>query len=133
MRPRHHLCSLVSSIPRSSAAISERPSHDSSSASPSRKRIRSPAAYVPLSSPILGSLSYVRADLLSSPKRIRSPESAIDLEGCSEDESYETSRYRGTDVEMDDIVERIKGIDARVVVEAVDREEIETSVRGLVE
>ncbi|GKE24633.1 hypothetical protein Tco_1436145, partial [Tanacetum coccineum] len=37
MRPSHHLCSLVPSIPCSSAAISDRPSHDSSSASPSRK------------------------------------------------------------------------------------------------
>ncbi|GJY66870.1 hypothetical protein Tco_0469108 [Tanacetum coccineum] len=32
MRPSHHLCSLVPSIPRSSTAISDRPSHDSSSA-----------------------------------------------------------------------------------------------------
>ncbi|GJR34644.1 hypothetical protein Tco_1210328 [Tanacetum coccineum] len=39
MRPSHHLCSLVLSIPRLSAAISDRPSHDSSSASPSRMRI----------------------------------------------------------------------------------------------
>ncbi|GKF93394.1 hypothetical protein Tco_0280113, partial [Tanacetum coccineum] len=43
----------------------------SSSASPSRKRNRSPIASVPLSSPTLGALSYARADLLSSPKRIR--------------------------------------------------------------
>ncbi|GKB11599.1 hypothetical protein Tco_0845522, partial [Tanacetum coccineum] len=44
MRPNHHLCSLVPSIHRPSAAIFDRPSHDSSSASPSRKRSRSPAA-----------------------------------------------------------------------------------------
>ncbi|GKC02448.1 hypothetical protein Tco_0994058, partial [Tanacetum coccineum] len=50
MRPSHHLCSLVSSIHRSSVAIFERPSHDSSSTSPSRKRSRSPATSVPLSS-----------------------------------------------------------------------------------
>nr|GEW60214.1 hypothetical protein [Tanacetum cinerariifolium] len=54
MRPSHHLCSLVSSIPRSSAAIIDRLSHDSSSVSPSRKRSRSPAASVPLSSAIHG-------------------------------------------------------------------------------
>ncbi|GJU44515.1 hypothetical protein Tco_1201781 [Tanacetum coccineum] len=54
MRPSHHLCSLVPSIPRSSAAISDRPSHDSSYASPFRKRSRSPAASVPLSSLIPG-------------------------------------------------------------------------------
>ncbi|GKF31096.1 hypothetical protein Tco_0100894, partial [Tanacetum coccineum] len=94
MRPSHHLCSLVLSIHRSSVAISERPSHDSSSVSPSRKRSRSPAASVPLSSPTLGTLSYARADRLPSPKRIRSPETATDLEGCSED-SFEPYVPRG--------------------------------------
>ncbi|GJY33135.1 hypothetical protein Tco_0417604 [Tanacetum coccineum] len=176
MRPSHHLCSFVLSIHRSSVAISERPSHDSSSASPFRKRSRSLAASVLLSSPILGALSYARADLLPSPKRIRSPETATDLKGCSEDsfepyvpreaglgvdfedESFESSRYRGTDLEMDvEVVRsdgididpeiqaeidecitytdalRDRGIDARVVVEAIDREEIETSLRGPVE
>ncbi|GJV91383.1 hypothetical protein Tco_1539196 [Tanacetum coccineum] len=120
MRPSHHLCSLVPSIHRSSA-ISERPSHDSSSASPSRKRSRSPAASV------------------------SNPKTATDLEGCSKDsfepyvpreiglgvdfvdESSESSRHRGTDLEID--VE----IDARVVVEAIYREEIKMGVRGPVE
>ncbi|GJZ45017.1 hypothetical protein Tco_0592613 [Tanacetum coccineum] len=155
MRPSHHLCSLVPSINRSSAAISERPSSDSSSVSLSRKRSRSPTASVPLSSPILGALSYVRADLLPSPKRIRSPKTATDLEGCLEDcfdpyvpreaglrvdfkdESYESSRHRWTNLEMDvDVVRnalRDRGIDARVVVKAIDQEEIETSMRGPVE
>nr|GEV95070.1 hypothetical protein [Tanacetum cinerariifolium] len=72
MRPSHHLCSLVLSIPHSSAVITDRPSHDSSSASPSRKRSRSPVVSVSLSLPIPGSLSYARADLLPLPKRIRS-------------------------------------------------------------
>ncbi|GKB65162.1 hypothetical protein Tco_0921348 [Tanacetum coccineum] len=121
MRPSHHLCSLVPSVHRSSA-ISERPSHDSSSASLSRKRSRSPVASVPLSSPTLGALSYARADLLPSPKRIRSPETATDLEGCSEDsfepyvpreaglgvdfedESSEPSRSRGTDLEIEGLM-----------------------------
>ncbi|GJW97875.1 hypothetical protein Tco_0179683 [Tanacetum coccineum] len=125
MRPSHHLCSLVPSIHRSSAAISDRPSHDSSFVSLSRKRSRSPAASVPLSSSTLGALSYVSADLLPSPKRIRSPETATDLEGCSEDsfepyvprearlgvdfedESSELSRYRGTDLKMDVNVEGV--------------------------
>ncbi|GJR03940.1 RNA-directed DNA polymerase [Tanacetum coccineum] len=174
-RPNHHLCSLIPSIHRSSTDF-ERPSHDSSSASPSRKRSRSPIASVPLSSPILGALSYARADLLPSPKRIRRSESAMDLEGCSEDsfepyvprevrlgvniedESSEPSRSRGADLEIDvDVVRsdgieiypeiqaeidecfdyadalRDRGIDARVVVEAIDREETETGVRGPVE
>ncbi|GJR14261.1 putative reverse transcriptase domain-containing protein [Tanacetum coccineum] len=119
MRPSHHLCSLVSSIHHSSVAISERPSHDSSSASPSRKRSRSPTASVPLSSPILGALSYARADLLPSPKRIRSLETATDLEGCLEDR---------TNLEMDVDVVRSDGIDINPEIQ-----EIETSMRGLVE
>ncbi|GKB48932.1 hypothetical protein Tco_0899685 [Tanacetum coccineum] len=173
MRPSHHLCLLVPSIHRSSAAISNRPSYDSSSTSPSRKRSRSPAASVPLSSPTLGALSYARADLLPSPKRIRSHETGMDLKGCSEDsfepyvprkaglgvdfkdESYESSRHRGTNLEMDvdvlrsdgvDIEPEIqaefdkciayadaikdRGINARVVVEAIDQEEIKTSMRS---
>ncbi|GJY34232.1 hypothetical protein Tco_0418701 [Tanacetum coccineum] len=154
MRPSHHLCSLVPSVPRSSVAISDRPSHDSSSASPSRKRSRSPVVSVPLSSPISRVLSYARTDLLPSPKRIRSPKSATDLE-VSSAEGYEPSRYRGTELETDDDVERSdgididleiqaeideciayadalrdRGIDARVVVEAVDREDIEIDTRG---
>ncbi|GJT54371.1 hypothetical protein Tco_0989425 [Tanacetum coccineum] len=101
-----------------------KPSHDSSSASRSRKRSRSPVASVPLSSPTLEALSYAHVDLLPSPKRIRSPETAMDLEDCSgdsfepyvprevrlgvdfEDESSEPSRSRGADLEIDvDVVE----------------------------
>ncbi|GJX25177.1 hypothetical protein Tco_0231473, partial [Tanacetum coccineum] len=176
MRPSHHLCSLVPSIHCSPAAISKRPSHDYSFASPSRKRSRSPTASVPLSSPIHGVLSSARADLLPSPKRIRSPKTATDLEGYSEDsfepyvpretglgvdfedESSEPSRSRGTNLEMDvDVVRsdgididleiqaeineciaytdalRDRGIDARVIVEAINREEIKMGVRGPVE
>nr|GEZ13534.1 reverse transcriptase domain-containing protein [Tanacetum cinerariifolium] len=100
MRHSHHLCSLLPSIPYLSVVISDRPSHDSSSHC------------------LLHML-----DLLPSPKRIRSPESATDLEGCSkdgfepyvpredglgvdiEDECSDSSRYRGTDLEIDDDVE----------------------------
>ncbi|GJU16155.1 hypothetical protein Tco_1144121 [Tanacetum coccineum] len=121
MRPSHHLCSLVPSIPYSSAAISDRPSHDSSSESPSRKRSRSLAASVLISSTISGALSYARADLLPSPKRIRSPESTTDLEA-----------YINECIAYADAL-RVIGIDARVVVEAVDREEIEMGARCLVE
>ncbi|GKE22414.1 hypothetical protein Tco_1433926 [Tanacetum coccineum] len=111
MRPSHHLCSLVPSIHHSSAAIFDRPSHNSSSASPSPKRSRSLAASVPLSSPTLRALSYAHADLLPSPKRIRSSKSATDLE-----------------------VSSAKGSEPyRVVVEAIDQEEIKTGVRGPVE
>ncbi|GKD02191.1 hypothetical protein Tco_1177165, partial [Tanacetum coccineum] len=122
MRSSHRLYSLVPSVHRSSA-ISERPSHDSSSTSHSRKRSRSPVASVSLSLPTLEALSYARADLLPSPKRIRSPKTTTDLEDCSEDrfepyvprgvrlgvdfedESSELSSSRGTDLEMDVDVE----------------------------
>ncbi|GKD06241.1 hypothetical protein Tco_1181215 [Tanacetum coccineum] len=174
MRPSHHLCSLVPSIHRSSAVISNRPSHDSCFVSPSRKRSRSPTASVPLSSPTLRALAYVRTDLLPSHKRIRSLKTATDLEGCLKDsfepyvpretglgvdfvdESSKPSRFRGTDLEMDVYVVTSNRIDidpeiqaeidecfaytdafrdrevaVRVVVEAIDREEIETE--GVVE
>ncbi|GJQ92873.1 putative reverse transcriptase domain-containing protein [Tanacetum coccineum] len=132
-RSSHHLCSLVLSVHRSSA-IFERPSHDSSSASPSRKRSRSPVASVPLSSPIPGALSSARADILPSPKRIRSPETAMDLEGCSED-SFKPYVPREIGLGVDFVDEssepsRDRGIDARVVVETIDQEEIETGMRG---
>ncbi|GKA86538.1 hypothetical protein Tco_0808249 [Tanacetum coccineum] len=55
-------------IPDGSLPLS--PSHNSSSASPSRKRSRSPAASVPLSSPIPRALSSTHADLLPSPKSV---------------------------------------------------------------
>nr|GEZ46234.1 hypothetical protein [Tanacetum cinerariifolium] len=124
MRPSHHLCSLVSSIPHSSAAIIDRPSRDSSYASPSSKSSRSPAASVPLSSPFPGALSYARADLLPSPKRIRSSEFATDLKI-----DLEIQAEIDECIAYEDAI-RDRGIDARVVVEAVDREEIEMGARG---
>ncbi|GJR28493.1 putative reverse transcriptase domain-containing protein [Tanacetum coccineum] len=124
---------------------------------------------VPALPPVFGALSLVRADLIPSPKRIRSPEIATDLEGCSEDsfepyvprevglgvdvedESSEPSRSRGADLEMDvrsDGIEidpeiqakidecfayadvlRDRGIDARVIVEAVARDDVKTGTR----
>nr|GEX03779.1 putative reverse transcriptase domain, aspartic peptidase domain protein [Tanacetum cinerariifolium] len=116
MRPSHHLCSLIPSIPRSSVAIIDRPPHDSSSASPSRKRSRSHAASVPLSSSIPRALSSARADLLSSPMSIRSSDYVTDLEDSSAEYAL-----------------RDRGIDARVVVEPIDGDEVETSARGPIE
>ncbi|GJX76696.1 hypothetical protein Tco_0323507 [Tanacetum coccineum] len=157
MRPSHHLCSLLPSIPCSYAAITDRPSHDSSFASLSRKRSRSPTASVSLSLPIPGALSSAHADLLPSPKRIRSSGFATNLE-VSSVESFEPFRSRGADLGIDDDFERsdkididpniqaeideciayadalrARGVNIRVVVEVVDREEIETSKRGPVE
>nr|GEX11890.1 hypothetical protein [Tanacetum cinerariifolium] len=158
-RSSYHLCSLVPSIPRASTAA-ERPSH-SSVAGPSRKRSRSPTTSVPRSSPILGALSPAHADLLPPHKRIRSYDFVTDLEDrlneCSESSvPRETSLrddivIRGSvephleqDIDPEIQVEiyeciayadalRARGIDARVMVKAVDREESETSKGGPVE
>ncbi|GJX51431.1 hypothetical protein Tco_0278276 [Tanacetum coccineum] len=147
MRSSHQLCSSVPSIPHSSAAITERPSH-SSFAGPYRKRSRSPTTSVPRSSPIPRALSSARAELLPPPKRIRSSDFVTDLEDCL-DESSESSVprenslrddvvVRGSDephsehdidlniqAEIDECIAyadalRVEGIDARVVVEAFD-------------
>ncbi|GKC07494.1 hypothetical protein Tco_0999104, partial [Tanacetum coccineum] len=63
-RSSHRLCFLVPSVHLSST-ISERPSHDSSSASHSRKRNRSHVASVPLSLPTLEALSYAHCGNLN--------------------------------------------------------------------
>ncbi|GKB27468.1 hypothetical protein Tco_0866869 [Tanacetum coccineum] len=92
-------------------------SHDlpSTSAGPSRKRRRSPMASVPALPLVSGALSPVRADLIPSPKRVRDSGYLADVEvdpsevrlGVDvEDESFEQSRSRGTDLEVDDDVER---------------------------
>ncbi|GJT55312.1 putative reverse transcriptase domain-containing protein [Tanacetum coccineum] len=109
------------------------PDLPSTSAGPSRKRRRSPMTSVPTLPPVAGALSPVHADLIPSPKRIRSHESATDLEGCSEDsfepyvprevglgddvedESSKRSRSRGTDIKVDDDVERSDGMDINPV------------------
>ncbi|GKD63722.1 hypothetical protein Tco_1305830 [Tanacetum coccineum] len=145
-RSSHQLCSLVPSIPHSSAAITERPSH-SSFAGPSRKKSRSPTISVLISSHVPGALSSVRADPLPPPKRIWSFDSATDLEDCL-DESSESFVPRETSLRDDVVVRgsdepysksdidpkiqaeineciayayalRVEGIDVRVVVETV--------------
>ncbi|GJR50993.1 putative reverse transcriptase domain-containing protein, partial [Tanacetum coccineum] len=90
-------------------------------AGPSRKRRRSPTMSVPTLSPVSGALSPVRADLIPSPKRVKDFGYLADVEA-----------------EIDECIAyadalRDRGIDARVVVEAVDRDETETGVRGPVE
>ncbi|GJW14999.1 hypothetical protein Tco_0019132 [Tanacetum coccineum] len=141
MGSSHQLCSSVLSIPHSSAAITERPSH-SYFTGPSHKRSRSPTTSVPVSSPIPGALSSVHADLLPPRKRIRSSDYATDLEDCS-DGSSESFVPRETSL-RDDIAEidecvayadslRAEGIDDGVVVKTVAQEEVETSAKGTVE
>ncbi|GKC48763.1 putative reverse transcriptase domain-containing protein [Tanacetum coccineum] len=131
MRSSHQLRSLVSSIPHSSTTITERPSH-SSYAGPSRKRSRSPTTSLLVSSPVPEVLSYVRADLLPPCKRIRSSNSATNLEDCL-DESSESSVPKETSLRDDVVVKGAEGIDDRVVVETATREEVKTSTRGMVE
>ncbi|GKE65735.1 hypothetical protein Tco_1519896, partial [Tanacetum coccineum] len=80
-----------------------RPSH-SSFAGPSHKRSRSPTTSIPVSLPVPRALSFVRADLLPPRKRIRSSDSATDLEDCL-DESSESSVPRKTSL-GDDVVVR---------------------------
>ncbi|GKF10514.1 hypothetical protein Tco_0048440 [Tanacetum coccineum] len=157
MRSSHQLCSSASSIPHPSTATTERPSHPSS-ASPSRNKSRSPTTFVPISSHILRALSPACVDLLPPPKRIRSFDSVTYLEDCL-DESFESSLpnetslrddvvVRGSDepysepdigpeiqVEIDECIAyadalRAEGIDDRVVVDIVVREEVKTSTRG---
>ncbi|GJT79260.1 putative reverse transcriptase domain-containing protein [Tanacetum coccineum] len=121
----------ASSDSSSRHSLSDHSSPDlpSTSTGTSRKRRRSPMTPVPALPPVARVLSPVRANLIPSPKRIRSPESATDLEGCSEDsfepyiprelglgvniedESSEQSRSRGTNIEVDDDVERSDGMD----------------------
>nr|GEW29855.1 hypothetical protein [Tanacetum cinerariifolium] len=135
--------------------------YDRKEEGPSRKRSRSPTTSVLVSSPVPGALSSIRVDLLPPRKRIRSSDSAMDLEDCS-GKSSESSVPRETSLRNDVVVRssdepysepdidleiqaeideciayadalRAKGIDDRVVVETVAREEVETSARGTVE
>nr|GEX49292.1 hypothetical protein [Tanacetum cinerariifolium] len=90
------------------------PDLPSTSAGESRKRRRSPMIYVPALSPVFGALSFVRTNLIPSPKRVRDSGYLADIEA-----------------EIDECIAyadalRDRGIDARVVVEAVDREESKT-------
>nr|GEV76821.1 hypothetical protein [Tanacetum cinerariifolium] len=129
-RSSHQLCSALS-IPYSSAAITERPSH-SSFTGPSLKRGRSPTIFIHISSYVLGALSSVRADLLPTPKRIRS------FDSMGSDEPYlEPDIDPEIQAEINECIAyadalRDEGIDARVMIETVPREEAETSTRGLV-
>nr|GEV21333.1 putative reverse transcriptase domain-containing protein [Tanacetum cinerariifolium] len=130
MRSSHQLSSSVPSLPYSFDAITERPSL-SSFVGPSRKRSRSHTTSVLVSSPVPGALSSVHADLLPPLKRIRSSDFATNLKDCS-NESFESSAKIDECIAYADAL-RAEGIDARVVIETAAREEIETSVRGMVE
>ncbi|GJZ82100.1 putative reverse transcriptase domain-containing protein, partial [Tanacetum coccineum] len=128
------------------------PDLPSTSAGPSRKRRRSPMTSVPALSPVSGALSPVRADLIPSPKRIKDSGYLADVEvdhreislrddaivRVSDEPHLEQDSDPEIQAEIDECFAyadalRDRGIDARVVVEAIDRDETETGVRGPVE
>ncbi|GKE54364.1 hypothetical protein Tco_1489520 [Tanacetum coccineum] len=149
-------------------SLPDHSSHDlpSTSTGPSRKRRRSPMASIPALPLVSRALSPVHANLIPSPKRVRDSGYLADVEvdlsevrfGVDvEDESFEQSRSRGTDLEVDDDVERSEephsepeidpveavieacfdfadiirasGVDVRVEAVTVARDDVETSVR----
>nr|GEW63967.1 putative reverse transcriptase domain-containing protein [Tanacetum cinerariifolium] len=144
----------ASSDSSSRHSLSDHSSPDlpSTSARPSRKRRRSPMTSVPALPPISETLSLIRADLIPSPKRARDFGYLADVEVSRKETSLRDDVIaRGSDephleqdidpdiqAESDECFAyadalRDRGIDARVVVEVVGRDEIETGVRGLVE
>ncbi|GKF19785.1 hypothetical protein Tco_0068423, partial [Tanacetum coccineum] len=119
-------------------SLSDRSSPDllSTSIGLSRKRRRSPMTYVPALSPVSGALSLVRADLIPSPKRVKDSGYLADVEVDPRDISLRDDAI--VRAEIDECIAyadalRDRGVDARVIVEAVDRDETETGVRGPVE
>ncbi|GJX90251.1 hypothetical protein Tco_0343577 [Tanacetum coccineum] len=144
----------ASSDSSSGHSLSDHSSPDlpSTSAGPSRKRRRSPTTFVPALSPVSGALSPVRADLIPSPKRVKDSSYLADVEvdpreislrddaivRVSDEPHLEQDIDPEIQAEIDECIAyadalRDRGIDARVVVEAVDRDETETGVRGPVE
>ncbi|GJZ17394.1 putative reverse transcriptase domain-containing protein [Tanacetum coccineum] len=144
----------ASSDSSSRHSLSDHSSPDlpSTSAGPSRKRRRSPMTFVPALPHVSGALSLVHADLIPSPKRVRDSGYLADVEVDPRETSLRDDVIvKGSDephleqdidpeiqAEIDECFAyadalRDRGIDARVVVEAVDREESETGARGPVE
>ncbi|GKB74315.1 hypothetical protein Tco_0935727 [Tanacetum coccineum] len=124
----------------------------STSAGPSSKRRRSLMTFVPALPPVSRGLSPVRTDLIPSPKRVRYFSYLADIEVDPRETSLRDDVIvRGSDephlkqdidpeiqAEIDECFAyadalRDRGIDARVVVKAVDRVESQTGAKGLVE
>ncbi|GJS51096.1 hypothetical protein Tco_0624458 [Tanacetum coccineum] len=144
----------ASSDSSSRHSLSDHSSPDlpSTSAGPSRKRCRSPMTSVPALSPVSGALSPVRADLIPSPKRVKDYGYSADVEvdpreislrddaivRVNDEPHLEQDIDPEIQAEIDECIAyadalRDRGIDARVVVKAVDQDETETGVRGPVE
>nr|GEX02471.1 hypothetical protein [Tanacetum cinerariifolium] len=144
----------ASSDASSRHSLSDHSSPDllSTSAGPSRKRRRSPMTSVPALPPVSGALSPVRANLIPSPKRVMNSGYLADVKVDPRETSLRDDvMVRGSDepylekdidleiqAEIDECIAyadalRDRGIDARVVVEAVGRDESKTGTRGPVE
>ncbi|GJV12246.1 hypothetical protein Tco_1353787 [Tanacetum coccineum] len=144
----------ASSDSSSRHSLSDHSSPDlpSTSAGPSRKRRRSPMTSVPALPLVSGALSPVRADLIPSPKRVKDSGYLADVEvdpreislrddaivRVSDEPHLEQDIDPEIQAEIDECIAyadalRDRGIDARVVVEAIDRDETETGVRGPIE
>ncbi|GKF52130.1 hypothetical protein Tco_0148597, partial [Tanacetum coccineum] len=144
----------ASSDSSSGYSLSDHSSPDlpSTSVGPSRKRRRSPTTSIPTLSPISGALSPVHANLIPSPKRIKDPSYLADVEvdpkeislrddtiaRVSDEPRLEQDIDPKIQAEIDECIVyadalRDRGIEARVVVETVDRDKTETGVRGPVE
>ncbi|GJV45482.1 hypothetical protein Tco_1430018, partial [Tanacetum coccineum] len=128
------------------------PDLPSTSAGPSRKRRRSPMISLPALPLVSGALSPVCADLIPSPKRVKESGYLTDVEVDPREISLrddaivrvsdEPHLEQDTDPEISTEINkciayadalRDRGIDARVLVKAIDRDEMEMGVRGPVE
>ncbi|GKE05472.1 putative reverse transcriptase domain-containing protein, partial [Tanacetum coccineum] len=108
--------------------------------------------YVPALSPVSGALSPVCADLIPSPKRVKDSSYPTDVEvdhreislrddvivRVSDEPHLEQDTDPKIQAEIDECISyanalKDRGNDARVVVEAIDRDETETGMRGPVE
>nr|GEY51907.1 hypothetical protein [Tanacetum cinerariifolium] len=120
----------ASSDSSSRHSLSDHSSPDlpSTSAGLSRKRCRSPMTSVPALPPVSGALSPVCADLIPSPKRVWDSGYLADVEDIDPEIHVEIDECFAYADELRD-----RGIDVRVVVKDVDRDEIKTGVRGPIE
>ncbi|GJX47778.1 putative reverse transcriptase domain-containing protein [Tanacetum coccineum] len=123
----------ASSDSSSRHSLSDHSSPDlpSTSAGPSRKRRRSPMTSVPALSPVSGALSpgrLILERLVGDDVIVRvSDEPHLEQDSDPEVQAEINECFAYADALRD------RGIDARVVVEAIDRDETETGVRGPVE
>ncbi|GJY85068.1 putative reverse transcriptase domain-containing protein [Tanacetum coccineum] len=134
----------ASSDSSSRHSLSDHSSPDlpSTFAGPSRKRRRSPMTFIPALPLVSEALSPVRADLIPSPKRVKDSGYLADVEvdpreiSLRDDAIVRVSDEPHLEQDIDPEIQaeidecfayadalRDRGIDARVVVEAVDREE----------